>query len=289
MSEETKKAQITTTVSTTPATPETDKAGDAALPALPDVMPVLPLRGMVMFPGTVMPLGVGRPSSRKLLDESLPHSKIIALVTQREEEEDDPEPDDLYRHGTAVMVLKLIRQPDETVSIIVHGLSRVKIKSFVQNKPFYRANVERITETDGDGKQFSAAVSQLREQARQIIEMTPNAPEQAMTVLMNIENPGNLADFLAANLNLDLQQKQDLLEEADVAKRVRVVHQHVSTQLEILKLQKKIQEDVQTSISDTQRKIFLREQIKAIQKELGEGDGNGDQAVVGLRKRIKEA
>ena len=256
---------------------------------IPSLLPVLPVRGTVMFPNTIMPMGVGRPSSRKLLDQSLPNSKVIALVTQRDEDEEDPYPEGLYDVGTIVMVLKLIRQPDETVSIIVHGICRFKVKSFVRRKPFYQAKIERLIDRPGEGKGFDAAVKQLREQAEQLIELMPNAPEQAMTVLMNIDDPGNLADFLTANLNLDIQQKQDLLEELDVAKRIRAVLGHVSNQLEIIKLQQKIQEDVQSSIGEGQRKFLLREQIKAIQKELGE-DGDGSQQIIEeLRERIEEA
>ena len=256
---------------------------------IPDSLPVLPIRGTVVFPGTVMPLGVGRPASRRMLDECLAQSKVIALVTQRDEEDDDPDPAGLYQVGTAAMVLKLIRQPDETVSIIVHGLARIRFRSFPQIKPYLQADIERIEEQRGEGKQFEAAVGQLRAQARQLIELTPNAPEQAVTVLMNIEEPGNLADFLSANLNLGQQQKQDLLEEPDVAKRVRSVLQHVSNQLEIVKLQQKIQQDVQSSIGEGQRKFILREQIKAIQKELGESDEGTGQTIQALKKKLEEA
>lgn len=270
--------------------PEQGLVGPDGEVPVPEVLPILPVRGTVMFPGTVMPLGVGRPSTRRMLDESLPQSKLIALVTQLEEDDEDPGPDGLYSVGTLAMVLKLVRQPDETVSIIVHGLSRIEITDLVQHKPFFRAKVGRVDDVPGKGKSFQAGVEQLREQARQLIEMSPNAPEQAMTVMMNIDEPGNLADFLAANLNLGLQQKQDLLEEPNVAKRIRAVHQHVSTQLEILKLQQKIQSDVQSTITDVQRKMFLREQLKAIKRELGEADGGeGDPATSELRKRLEEA
>ncbi len=262
---------------------------DQAITKLPATLPILPLRGTVMFPGTVMPLGVGRPSSRQMLDESLPQSKIIGLVAQRDEDVEDPGPDDLYRIGTAAMVLKLIRQPDETVSIIVHGLGRIRIKSFKQTDPYHVAQISSIKEKGGRGKKFGAGISQLRDQARQLIELSPNAPEQALTVLMNIEAPGALADFLAANLNLDIQSKQDLLEEVDIPKRVRLVHQQVSKQLEIVQLQQKIQEDVQSTIHEGQRKFFLREQIKAIQRELGEEDSQADQSLIELRQRIEDA
>ena len=256
---------------------------------IPSVLPVLPIRGTVMFPNTIMPMGVGRPSSRRLLDDSLPKSKIIALVTQRDEDEESPSPDGLYEVGTIAMVLKLIRQPDETVSIIVHGISRFRIKSFVRRKPYYVVQSQRLVDRPGSGKSFDAAVKQLREQARQLLELMPNAPEQAMTVLMNIDDPSNLADFLAANLNLDIQQKQDLLEEVDVAKRIRAVLGHVSNQLEIVKLQQKIQDDVKSSIGEGQRKFLLREQIKAIQKELGEDGDSSEEILEELRTRLEDA
>ncbi len=256
---------------------------------IPKQLPILPIRGTVMFPGTIMPLGVGRPASRRLLDQSLPKSKIIGLVAQRDEDDEDPMAAGLYDIGTAVMVLKLIRQPDETISIMVHGLNRIRIKSFVRQKPFYIARVERVKELAGQGKKFDAGVGQLREQSRQLIDTTPNAPEQAQTILMNIDDPSNLADFLAANLNLDIQQKQDLLEEPDVAKRIRAVHQYVSNQLEIAKLQQKIQHDVQSSIDEGQRKFILREQLKAIQKELGDSDQGEGHVISELRQRLEQA
>ncbi len=257
---------------------------------IPDVLPVLPIRGTVVFPGTVVPLGVGRPSSRRLLDENLPESKIIALVTQKDQDDDDPPPDGLYEMGTAVMVLKLVRQPDDTVSIIVHGLERIRVKKILQRKPYYKARVERVREIEPTQADFTAHVNQLRQESRSLVEIMPNVPEQAVTVLMNIEDSSSLADFLAANLNLDVQQRQDLLEETDIAKRIRVVHQHVSQQHEVAKLQQKIQADVQSTIGDAQRKFYLREQIKAIQRELGEDEEGGTkQVVTNLRKRLEKA
>lgn len=257
--------------------------------SLPEIMPVLPVRGSVMFPGTIVPLGVGRPASRKMLDESLPKSKIIALFSQKDEEVEDPTLDDLHPVGTAAMVLKLIRQADDNISLIVHGLGRITLEEMVQTKPYFKARVKTPTEKPGSGKKFDAEVSQLRDQAHALIDLSPNAPEQALTVMMNIDDPGALADFLGANLALDVEQKQDLLEEYNVAKRVRMVHVHLSSQLEILKLQEKIQADVQSSIGDTQRRFYLREQIKAIQKELGEDESGGDHAVEQLAKRLEEA
>ncbi len=252
-------------------------------------LPILPIRGTVVYPGTVMPLGIGRPSSRALLDECLPKSKVIGLVAQRDEDVEDPSSNDLYKVGAAAVVMKMIRQPDETVSIIVHGLARIAIDEYVQEKPYFRARVSSLLDQESSGKSHNAAIKQLREQAEELIEVTPNVPEQARTALMNIETPGNLSDFLAANLTIDLEAKQDLLEETDVAKRVRSVLQAVSSQLEIARLQAKIQEDVESSIGQTQKRIYLREQMKAIRKELGEGDDPETQTITQLRERIEKA
>lgn len=262
---------------------------DIAKSAIPELLPVLPVRGSVMFPGTIVPLGVGRPASRKMLDESLPKSKIIALFSQKDEELENPTAEDLHPVGTAAMVLKLIRQPDDNISLIVHGLGRITLEEVTQKKPYFKARVKTPTERPGSGKKFDAEVSQLRDQAHALIDLSPSAPEQAMTVMMNIDDPGALADFLGANLALDVEQKQDLLEEYNVAKRVRMIHVHLSSQLEILKLQEKIQEDVQSSIGETQRRFYLREQIKAIQKELGEDESGNDQTVDKLAERLEEA
>ena len=256
---------------------------------IPPQLPVLPIRDAVVYPGTIVPLSISRPRGRKLLDESLPNSKVVALVTQRDADQDAPTPEDLYGTGCAAMVLKLVRQPDETVSIIVHGLRRIHTGRYIRKNPFFVAEVAPVETIQAQGSRFDAAIAQLRQQAGELLELTPNAPDEAMTVLTNIDDPSNLADFLAANLNLDVHQKQDLLDEVDLAKRVRAVHMAVSHQLDIVKLQQKIQKDVQSSITDRQRKAFLREQIKAIQKELGEDEDPAATAAEELRIRLDKA
>ena len=258
-------------------------------PKIPRVLPVLPIRGAVMFPATIVPIGVGRPSSLKLLEQWLPKSKLLALFTQKEESQEEPGPEDLYTVGTVCMVLKVIRQPDDAISIIVQGVRRVSIRNVVEREPFLKVELSQIQETQGQGKEFDAEVDQLRSEASQLIELSPAAPEQAQTVLLNIEEPGQLSDFLAANLSLDVHRKQQLLEQRDVGKRLREVHREVARQLEIAKLQQKIHEDVQSSIGESQRKLFLREQVRAIQRELGEDDEGGPQSLDKLRERIEDA
>ncbi len=261
-------------------------------PPIPDVLPILPLRSAVVFPGTVVPLTVGRASSRKLLEESLPHSKIVGLFTQRNPEQDAPGPADLYSMGTAGLVLKLLRQTDESVMIVVQALQRVALRQPVLTHPFLRAQVEVLHSPPppaADDKHWEATVRNLRESALKLLELTPDVPDQVRVVVMNIEEPGLLADFLASNLPLEVPEKQDLLEEVDVVKRVRAVQARLSAHLEIAQLQQKIQKDVASHFTDAQRRAFLREQMRAIQRELGESPEGTEEQVQKLRERLQQA
>ncbi|MGA7901622.1 MAG: endopeptidase La [Terrimicrobiaceae bacterium] len=270
-----------------PATPEgAEKEGQ---PVIPEALPILPLREMVVFPGTVVPLTVRRDSSLKLLDASLPESKIIGVAAQRNATKENPGPEDLFAVGTAVVVLKLLRQPDETVLLVVQALQRIAISKYISTDPFLKAEVrplESIAPPD-ESKQWAAEVKTLRENAMKIVEISPDIPDQARAILMNISDGGQLADFLATNLNVDLAQKQALLEELDVEKRVKAVQTHIAGQLEIAQIQQKLQKDLASQFSDTQRRAYLREQLKAIQRELGE-DTTGTEAVQ-LRTRLESA
>ena len=258
-------------------------------PAIPDVLPILPIRDMVVFPGTVVPLTIRREASLKLLDSSLPESKVIGLVSQRDAIKDDPAPEDLYNIGTAGNVIKLLRQPDETILIIVQVLQRIEITRFILTHPFLKAEI-RVLESSAppaESKQWEAEIKNLRENAMKIIELSPDIPDQARAVLLNITDGGQLADFLATNLNVDSAQKQSLLEELDVARRVKAVQTHIAAQLEIAQIQQKLQKDLASQFSEAQRRTYLREQMKAIQRELGEGDTGGE--TLQLRARLEAA
>ena len=258
--------------------------------SVPATLPVLPLRAIVVFPGTVVPLTVGRTSSRKMLEESLPKSKLIGLFTQRDADQEEPGPNDFYPVGVAATVLKLLRQADGQVTIIVQAQQRIALAKMTQTNPFFVAEVKELpSPTPRDDQPLKAATKNLRETALQVLELTPDVPEQAREVVMNIDDPQRLADFLASNLNVGISEKQDLLEELDVAKRVRAVQLGLSAQLEILKLQQKIQQDVASQFGEAQRRAFLREQMKAIQRELGETPEGTDEQIQKLRERLREA
>ena len=274
------------------ATPGLDVASDQPvhLPPIPDVLSILPLRGFVIFPGTVAPLNVRRPASIKLLDETLPQSKIIGVIAQRDADKEEPEPQDLYEVGTAAIVLKLLRQADDHVIALVQGLSRFSIRKIVQTHPYLRAEIAPLKSIQpGDSKEWEASFRNLRDSAARLFELTPDSPEQASLLVRSIENPEQLVDFLAPNLNVDVAQKQAILEELDVGKRLQAVQTHILSQLEIAQIQQKLQKDVQSQFSEAQRRAYLREQVKAIQRELGEGDSGVDEQREQLRTRLEAA
>ena len=260
-------------------------------PQIPDTLAILPIRGVVVFPGTVVPLTIGRPAAIKLVDETLPQSKVIGLVTQRREEEDKPGTGDLFNVGIACQVLKLVRQADSTIVLLVQALRRITIKNYVQTEPFLRAEVEVLASVrpPEDDKEAKAAFNNLRESAVTLLDLSPEIPEQARVVLANIEDAGHLTDLLAGNLGLDVASKQQLLEETDVVNRMRMVQDAVSRQTEIAELQQKLRKDVESQFSTGQRRAYLREQIRAIQRELGEEEPGSEDQVEQLRTRLQEA
>jgi ATP-dependent Lon protease len=258
-------------------------------PVVPGELPILPLREIVVFPGTVTPLSVGRAASLKLLEESLPGSKIIGLVTQRDPEVENPAAKDIYSVGTAVVVLKLIRQNEGSTMLLVHGVSRFRLGEITQSTPFMKAKIETVAGTIVPDKNTEAAFKHLRRTALELVTLSPQLPEQIQQVINSIEEPGHLADFLASNVEAGIAEKQDLLEELDVGKRMRAVQLILSRQTEMARLQQKIHQDVQSTITESQRKAYLREQMRAIQKELGEAEGENGEQVAELRKRLAAA
>src|ERR1700757_4100369 len=275
-----------------PTSPATVPLGvdESRTPRIPEELSILPLRGFVVFPGTVIPLNVQRAASLKLLDDTLPRTKVIGLLTQRDETKEDPAPQDLYSVGTAALVLKLVRQSDDHVLVIVQGSRLFSLRKIIVTSPFLRAEIDLPQSIlPPPSKEWEATFRNLRDSAARLFELTPDAPKQARMMIMNIENPEQLADFLAPNLNIDVAQKQALLEELDVEKRVRLVQKHISAQLEIAEIQQRLQKDVASQFSDAQRRAYLRSQIKAIQHELGEAEGGSEEQAQQLRKRLEEA
>lgn len=276
---------------TPPVIAMTDRAGGPNTPEIPGTLAILPIRGVVVFPGTVVPLTLGRPSALKLVDDNLPQTKVIGLVAQRHEDNEKPHAEDLYPVGVACQVLKLMRQPENTVVLLVQALQRFRVGSVTQTEPYLKAEIETLSSVpvDKDDKETAAALNNLRESAINLLELSPEIPDQARTLLLNLEDPGHMTDLLAGNLGLDVARKQELLEETSVLRRMRLVQEAVTRQTEIAELQQKLRKDVESQFSNTQRRAYLREQIHAIQRELGEEEPGAEDQAGQLRQRLHEA
>ena len=256
---------------------------------LPDIIPVMPLRGVVLFPGTVAPLTVERAASQQLLEELLPTGRLLGLSTQHDSEVDVPGPKQIHKVGVLGNVLRMMKQDDGDILVLIQVVERIKLTKFVSSEPYLRAEFEILeNKFPKDGDVWKATLRNLRESAQKFIETNPNIPDEATEALNGIDSPSILTDFLATNLSLDLSQKQSLLEETRVSKRADTVQHILNNQLHIAELQQKLRDDVEDEFSDAQRRAYLREQLRAIQRELGEGDGTEEQSD-DLRERLEAA
>jgi ATP-dependent Lon protease len=258
--------------------------------AVPNIIPLLPIRNAVAFPGTVIPLNIGRETSKKSVENALADNKLLGIITQRDPQIENPKTEDLYTWGTVGFVLKLLKMNDGDQTIVIHGLLRFKILQILQTEPFLLARIEiyndpKESSTDNE---LEALVHNVRTMANRVIELSQNVPDEASVILNNITQAGTLADFLAANLNITIEQKQDILETLPARERMEKVSTAIANQLDVLELSSKLQDQVKESINKTQRQYFLQEQMKAIQKELGETDQRTGE-LEELRKRIAEA
>ena len=255
---------------------------------IPSELPILPVRDAVAFPGTVMQLQVHRVKSKRVLDLALAGNRMIAVVAQRNAEVQDPKFEDLYAVGTACEILKKLKLPDGSETIVVHGLARVQLQSLKQADKYLMGEVAAKIDPSGATTEQKALMHSVRAAADRIITLSSNIPEEAKLVLQGINQPGFLADFLAANLPLGLVHKQELLEVFDVTERLRQVNLAAATQLEVVELSQKIQDQVNQQVDRSQREYYLREQMKAIQQELGDTKTEAA-TIAGLRERITAA
>ena len=252
-------------------------------------LPVLPVRDTVLFPHAVLPLTVGRESSVQLIN-SLGEDKTIVVVAQREARVDSPQPSDLYMVGTSAIVHKVVKMPNQSLFVFAEGLERVRLTEFTQLAPFMRAKVSPIPEAaPPDSSEIEALQRNVLTLFQQIVAGSPTLSDELSTVALNIDEPGRLVDFIASSLpSLSTPDKQDTLETLDIRVRLEKINQHLAKELEVQQLRNKIQSEVQDRVQQTQREYYLREQMKAIQKELGEQD-EGQRDVEDLKKKIDEA
>tara|TARA_R100001143_G_C3361331_1_gene136744 strand:- start:38720 stop:41260 length:2541 start_codon:yes stop_codon:yes gene_type:complete len=252
---------------------------------VPDNLPILPLKNTVLFPGVVVPITVGRDRSLALVKEAYENDKTIGVVAQKDESVEEPDSDDLYRKGTVAQILKLIKMPDGSKSIVIQGKSIFEIDEFTQEKPYFRAKVNPIRhEMDLQGVELDASIRSVKETATKIVNLSPNIPSEASIAINNISSPTFLLNFISSNLQVSLADKQKLLEVDTFSKRLEKVMEHLNKELQVLNLSEEIRSKVKTDIDDQQRDFYLRQQMKAIQEALGE-DGE-QQDVTKLRERL---
>ncbi|CAA7625800.1 endopeptidase La [Magnetospirillum sp. UT-4] len=252
-----------------------------------DVFPVLPLRDIVVFPHMIVPLFVGREKSVRALEDVMREDKQILLVAQKNAAQDDPTTDDIYTVGTVSTVLQLLKLPDGTVKVLVEGGSRARISGFTDNETFFQAYADVLDEREGETQELEALSRSVVSQFEQYIKLNKKIPPEVLVSVNQIEDPGKLADTVASHLSLKIAEKQELLETETIAERLERVFSYMEGEIGVLQVEKKIRNRVKRQMEKTQREYYLNEQLKAIQKELGEAEDGKDEAAE-LEERIRK-
>jgi len=256
---------------------------------IPEVLPLLPVRDVVVYPFMIIPLFVGREMSVKAVDSALAGDRMILLATQHEIGEEDPTPDKIYEVGTVAMIMRMLKLPDGRVKILVQGLSKARITEYVTEKPFHTVRVEKMVDTPllDISLETEALVRTVREQLTKVIELGKQVSPEVMVILENIQDPGSMADLIASNLGLKVADAQVLLEMSNPILRLTKVNDFLNREVELLSVQAKIQSAAREEMGKNQREYYLREQMRAIQQELG--DGEGKEEIAEIRKAIESA
>jgi ATP-dependent Lon protease len=253
-----------------------------------ETLPIMPLRNTVVFPHQVVPLAVGREKSLKLLKYINDENKVIGLISQKDGNIEDPRAEDLYHWGTAAMILKKFKMPDGSEQLIVQGMYRIKLIEFIQVDPHFEANIIPVQELYSKSVEIDALVNNLKMLFQKIVDLSPYLTNEHRVMVLNTDDPSKLADIITSQINFSIEEKQQILEIAEVSKRLEKVHYLLNKEMQVLELGSKIQSEVQGELNKTQRQYYLREQLKAIKKELGElEDENSD--IEDLRERLKKA
>lgn len=257
---------------------------------IPDTLPVLPVRDIVVFPYMILPLFVGREMSIKAIEYSLSTNRMVLLLTQKDLNVENPAPEDLFSIGTAAIVMRMLKLPDGRVKILVQGLSKARALKYDQTDPFFKAAIEKIIDQKIEPLSIEdeALVRNAKGQLEKVVSLGKSILPDIMGVVENIEEPGRLADLVASNIGLKTEQSQEILEIIDPVQRLKRVSEILSRETELLTVQQKIQSEARGEIDKTQREYFLREQLKAIQKELGDIDERAEE-IKEFRKKIEDA
>ncbi|HSA62807.1 MAG TPA: endopeptidase La [Nitrospiraceae bacterium] len=257
---------------------------------VPDQLPLLPVRDIVVFPYMVLPLFVGRDMSIKAIEAALAGNRMIFLATQKALDVENPAPEDIHTIGTVGIIMRMLKLPDERIKILVQGIAKAKITKYIQTDPYYSVRIDKLSDTKPAATtlESEAVMRTVKEQIERIVSLGKVLIPDVMVVIENLEEPGRLADMVASNLGLKVDVTQAVLEISDPIQRLRQVSDILGKEIEVLSMQQKIQAQAKGEMDKTQREYFLREQLKAIQKELGELDERAEE-VTEFRKRIKDA
>jgi len=257
---------------------------------IPDSLPLLAVRDVVVFPYMIITLFVGREVSIKSVDEALARDRFIFIASQTSPTEDEPDPKKIYEHGTAALIMRMLKMPDGRVKILIQGLQRGKITEYLQERPFLSVTIEKITEPPAPeiSIELEARMRNVKEQLEKMVSLGRAVPPDFMMVIENINDPGRIADVVAANLNLKVENAQRILETIDPIQRLTALDEILNRELELMNVQARIQSQAKEGITKTQREYFLREQMKAIQDELGELDERGTE-IEELKTKIEES
>ena len=255
---------------------------------VPTELPILPLRGVVVFPSAVVPLLISRGSSLKLVEDCRNNDNLLGLAAQKNPEEENPDATALFSRGSAGRILKMLKYPDGSVRILVQGLKRIEIRDYLQHEPYLRASVAHLQDVVRSASDIDARQAHLVSQFAKFVSQVPYLPDELQGVVMNIKDPGRAADLIGSNLNISVNEKQDLLNTLDVKERLEKLSSILNREGELVELGNKIQSQVQSELNKNQKEFYLRQQMRAIQKELGEGDAKSNE-IEDLRKKIEEA
>ncbi|NIO04314.1 MAG: endopeptidase La, partial [Proteobacteria bacterium] len=256
--------------------------------SIPENIPILPLRGTVLYPELILPIMVGRKRSVKLIDDAMEKDRIIGVVTQKRSETEDPKENELFGIGVGALILRMIREMDGSQRVIVQGISRIRIEEFTRKDPYYVAKVEVIQESIVQGVEVEALMMNLKNLFQKAVDLAPYLTNEMGQMVSNIKSPGILADLIGSNLNIPTEEKQNILDTIDVKERLNKVHILLNKEVQVLELGNKIQSQVKEDMDKTQREYYLREQLKAIKKELGELDEHTAE-IKELQDRIAKA
>jgi ATP-dependent Lon protease len=252
------------------------KSGGDLPVEIPDVIPILPLRNSVLFPGSIIPIDVGRRKSVRLVEDAISKERpVIGILTQKDARTEDPNEEDMYRVGCAARILKVIKLAKDNFSVILQGVTRVSVQSFEGTEPFIAARVDARPDPTTTDVELDALVMNLKDIAKRVVKLMPELPKEAGALVDSVTEPGHLADLITSNLELEVAEKQEILETYDLKTRMRKVLQFLSRQLEVLKVRERINTQVQEEMGRNQREYVLRQQLKAIKDELGELDDSG--------------